>query len=210
MNSHKMLLVGLILACSGPAYAQRVETRESDLQTPDGTPEADGARPDLSRVGEGIIERTNAFRAEQGRGKVRSDPELSAAARYFADYMARTGRYSHTADGNQPSARAEKHGYDYCLVSENIAYQYKSAGFEAEQLAEAFTQGWVDSPGHRKNMLDPDVTDTARRRTVRGSFRGHRLQFPHRRLVALPHVLPVPLMEGRLPARLLDHAGLPE
>ena len=50
--------------------------------------------------------------------------------------------------------------YKYCLVSENIATQYSSAGFEGEALAKAFTQGWIDSPGHRRNMLEPSVVDT--------------------------------------------------
>ena len=64
------------------------------------------------------------------------------------------------ADGSRPADRAKKHGYDYCIVLENIAYHYSSAGFSAEELGNKATRGWKQSPGHRKNMLDPDVTDT--------------------------------------------------
>ena len=44
-------------------------------------------------------------------------------------------------------------------VLENIAYEYNSAGFTAEALAGDCVRGWENSPGHRKNMLDPDVQD---------------------------------------------------
>jgi hypothetical protein len=73
--------------------------------------------------------------------------------------MARTDEYSHTADGSRPAERAKKHGYYYCLVSENIANAFDSRGFTAEKLAGRFVTGWKESPGHRKNMLDPDVTE---------------------------------------------------
>src|SRR5262249_23915200 len=108
----------------------------------------------------GIIGRTNAFRKEQGREKVRRDAKLTRAAEYFAGYMARTDRYGHSADGQRPAARATKYGYAWCIVLENIAYEYNSRGFTTAELAEGFFEGWKNSPGHRRNMLDPDVTDT--------------------------------------------------
>ena len=51
-----------------------------------------------------MVERTNAFRLEQGLGAVKPDPALEASARDFAAYMARTDRYGHEADGATPSA----------------------------------------------------------------------------------------------------------
>src|SRR5687768_6404466 len=75
-----------------------------------------------------IVEGTNAFRKEQELEPASVNAELQAAAREFARYMARTGKYSHTADGRQPSERAAKQGYDYCIVSENIAYHFRSRG----------------------------------------------------------------------------------
>ena len=88
------------------------------------------------------------------------NPKLAETAQYFANYMARTDSYGHRADGNRPSERAETHGYEYCLVAENIAYQFSSAGFENEQLANRFFDGWRTSPPHRKNMLDANVRET--------------------------------------------------
>jgi hypothetical protein len=86
--------------------------------------------------------------------------KLTAAAKGFAEYMARTLRYGHTADGSKPADRAAKQGYEYCLIAEKIAYAYKSTAFTAEDLAKQFVEGWEKSPGHRKNMLDRDVTET--------------------------------------------------
>ena len=98
---------------------------------------------------------------EQGLGRLALEPALARAARGFADYMARTDHYGHTADGTQPADRASERGYDYCLVSENIAYQYSSEPLATAELARRYVEGWKDSPGHRKNMLEPAATDMA-------------------------------------------------
>jgi uncharacterized protein YkwD len=116
--------------------------------------------PGLAQVVEQIVGQTNDFRKHQGRGEVKENAKLAETARYFADFMAGTDKYGHTADGKEPSDRAKKYGYEYCLIAENIAYQYSSAGFSTNQLAKGFFEGWKKSPGHRKNMLDPDVTET--------------------------------------------------
>jgi hypothetical protein len=107
-----------------------------------------------------VIEQTNQFRRFEGARDTTRNQQLTEAARYFADYMARTDRYGHEADGTQPSQRAMAQGYAYCLVSENIAYQFSSAGFTTAELARRFVEGWKQSPGHRRNMLDPDATET--------------------------------------------------
>ena len=88
-------------------------------------------------------------------------PQLASTARYFADFMARTGKYGHSADGTEPAARARRVGYDYCIVAENIAQLYRSDGIATADLASRLVKGWQDSPEHRKNMLDPNVTETA-------------------------------------------------
>lgn len=117
-------------------------------------------RPDLEQSVALIVEQTNALRRSAGLAPVAPDAALTAAAREFADYMARHDRYGHSADGRVPAQRAQAQAYAFCTVAENIAYQYSSAGFDAEQLASGFVSGWAESPGHRRNMLDADVTDT--------------------------------------------------
>jgi uncharacterized protein YkwD len=116
-------------------------------------------RPDLAQAAKLVVEKTNEFRQKEGRPKVEINAKLAAAAQYFADFMARTGKYGHEADGKQPAERVKEHEYDYCLIAENIALQFRSGGFTTEGLADQLLQGWKDSPDHRKNMLDPDMTE---------------------------------------------------
>lgn len=149
----------VVVAC-GSAFGQMREERELDEPPMDQPAEAsEEARPDLSEVVQKIVDRTNEFRRENDLKAVAPNERLTKTAQYFADFMARTGKYGHTADGNTPSQRAEEHEYEYCMVSENIAYQFRSTGFAADELAERFVTGWKESPEHRENMLDPDVME---------------------------------------------------
>ena len=119
------------------------------------------ADPDLAQVERLIDRRTNEFRAQQGLARLEPDAALGRAAQGFADFMARTDRYGHSADGKQPSDRAHARGYDYCLVSENISYQFSTERFGTEDLARRYVEGWKESPGHRRNMLEPDAVHMA-------------------------------------------------
>lgn len=154
------LVVGALLPAG--ARAQTLDERESEsLAGPRRTGQADkNDGPDLSNVADLAIERTNRFRKEEGLQPVKKNDALTKAARYFAGYMARTDRYGHHADDKTPSERAENQGYDYCVVLENIAWQYSSTGFESEELARKLFQGWKESPEHRKNMLNSAATET--------------------------------------------------
>jgi hypothetical protein len=107
-----------------------------------------------------IVALVNRFRADQGLAAVKPEPRLAAAAELFAAYMARSGRYAHDADGRQPAQRAEAAGYDFCIVTENIAYFSSTEPSAAAALARQFVEGWERSPGHRRNMADSDVVDT--------------------------------------------------
>jgi len=115
--------------------------------------------PDLPQTEIAIVEMTNAFRKESRLGAVKPNAALTAAARAFADYLARTGKLAHEADGRRPEERAEAQGYRYCLMSENLAMNLDSRGFESRALAREAVEGWKKSPGHRANMLQPAVTE---------------------------------------------------
>lgn len=118
------------------------------------------ATADVDAAAKSIVERTNEFRKKEGLAPQKSNDQLAAAAKAFAKFMASTHKYGHEADGRTAAQRAEAHKYDYCLVLENIAMQFKSSGFQTEDLAQAFTQAWIDSPGHRVNMLNPHGVET--------------------------------------------------
>jgi uncharacterized protein YkwD len=114
---------------------------------------------DYADVARQIAEQANEFRRAQGRGKLATNKPLTAAAKEFATYMAREHRYGHTADDRTPAERAEAQDYDYCIVLENIAYQFSTRGFTPEVLSARNSKGWEESPEHRENLLDPDVTE---------------------------------------------------
>jgi len=126
-----------------------------------GALQAQVARPDLDAAERLVIERTNEFRAGQRLAPTKPEPKLAAAARDFAAYMARTDRYGHEADGTSPADRAQAHGYAFCALAENIAFLLNPAGTTTEALVSGVVEGWKQSPDHRRNMLQPEVVDTA-------------------------------------------------
>jgi uncharacterized protein YkwD len=85
--------------------------------------------------------------------------------------MAQNGFFSHTNPaGEDPTARAERHDYPtrkplgggaYQVgIAENIAKMptgnVVGVGYvapDAESVAQALVQSWMDSPGHRQNIL---------------------------------------------------------
>ena len=159
LNSLSFVLAFLVAASCGSGQVSENHTVEH-LEVSELGPFEPVRSPDLQQVEQQIVEQTNAFRKEEGREKVEVNPTLEETAAKFAQYMAKTDKYGHRADGRSPSQRASAQGYEFCMVSENIAYQFKTKGFKTENLAQGFVEGWKNSPGHRENMLEPDVTET--------------------------------------------------
>jgi hypothetical protein len=115
--------------------------------------------PDIAKTELAIIDLTNVFRAEQKLAPVKLNPALAAAARAYARFLADSTVFSHTADGRQPADRVKAAGYNYCRTAENLALNLDSRGFETKQLANDAVEGWKNSPGHRRNMMAPHVTE---------------------------------------------------
>ncbi|MFH9089609.1 CAP domain-containing protein [Streptomyces sp. NPDC017673] len=101
-------------------------------------------------VGE-VVARTNAERARTGLPPLAVDPLLTTAAQaHCADMVARDF-YAHTSPGGaQPWDRAAAAGSRRRLIGENIACGQRSP---AEVV-----DGWMDSPGHRANILKREFT----------------------------------------------------
>lgn len=93
-----------------------------------------------------VFDLVNDRRAENGCGALERDGRLDAAALLHAEDMAVNDYFSHTSqDGRSPTDRANAQGYDGG-VGENIAYGYPDA--------EAVMEGWMNSEGHRANILN--------------------------------------------------------
>ncbi|MFM9847767.1 MAG: CAP domain-containing protein [Hyphomicrobiaceae bacterium] len=115
--------------------------------------------PDLPQTEIAIVALTNAFRQENKLGAVTPNKELAAAAQWFAEYLARTDKFAHEADGREPQQRASAHGYKYCMVAENLARNLDSRGYTAQRLAAEVVEGWKNSPPHRQNLVETDATE---------------------------------------------------
>jgi len=118
------------------------------------------AEPDSLRVSRLVVAGANQARDEAGVASLVPDAKLVRAAQAFADYLAKHDKLDHDADGRTPMQRATAAGYTWCRVAENIAYEFKSRGFESEALAQALVRDWMESKGHRRNLLDARLKDT--------------------------------------------------
>lgn len=153
-------VLSALMLTSTTVYGQTVKEVQSESHDrPPGNLAAAKNTPDLARARNEIFSSTNQFRRQQGRQELQQNQKLAEAAQYFADYMAKTDKYGHTADGKEPWERVDKYGYAHCIVLENIAYEFNAEGFRTNDLAQGFMKGWEKSPPHRKNLLDPDVSD---------------------------------------------------
>src|SRR5436305_10324511 len=108
------LIVGLLFF-SRAAVAQHSREDDVDIIEVPAYRAADEKKPDLAAVAANIVAQTNAFREKENRTKVSENAKLAETAQAFAEYMAKSGRYGHTADGSNPADRASKKGYEYCV-----------------------------------------------------------------------------------------------
>lgn len=116
--------------------------------------EAQTARVSTSGFG-GLL---NQQRNSDGLRRLSESPRLAAAAEAHAQDMVRQNYFSHTgADGSSVGQRVRAEGYSWCWVAENIA-----AGDQTE--ASVFNS-WLNSPPHRRNMLNREAVQYGLGRT---------------------------------------------
>lgn len=123
---------------------------------PAATSAATPTRPSVYGATEArIFDLINAQRRQQGLRPLVFNPQLDRMAKIQAQNMARFQKMAHTIpDANLPTlgARAKYVGYSYGHISENVALGYPNA--------ETVVEGWMNSSGHRRNILDRDVVET--------------------------------------------------
>jgi uncharacterized protein YkwD len=99
-----------------------------------------------------IVELTNAQRRQAGLPELKFNPVLAAAAQKHSVDMALEDFFSHKSpNGSNASDRAQAEGYPSTFVGENIA-----AGRSNPEDA---VKGWMNSEGHRKNILNPNYKE---------------------------------------------------
>jgi uncharacterized protein YkwD len=98
------------------------------------------------------VDLVNAERQKAGLAPLVVEPHLSQAAQRYVELMASSGCFAHTC-GPLPELpqRVEAAGYTSWLrLGENIA--------GGQKTPEEVVAGWMGSPGHRENILNPDYT----------------------------------------------------
>ncbi|SHM70799.1 CAP domain-containing protein [Gracilibacillus kekensis] len=124
---------------------QESANQEQNNQTPSSGEES------LDQFRQKVIELTNEARSENGAQELNLDKRLADVAQTKSEDMAENNYFSHTSPTyGSPFDMLKQFGVDYTKASENIA-----AG---QQSPESVVQGWLNSEGHRKNLLDAEVT----------------------------------------------------
>lgn len=106
-----------------------------------------------SATEQAIVDAVNAVRRQNGLATLTIDPKLVSMAHIHANDMARLQSMEHDLPGAaQPSLldRAKFVGYNFSTLGENIAYNYQDAA--------SVMDGWMNSPGHRANILGASYT----------------------------------------------------
>jgi uncharacterized protein YkwD len=112
-------------------------------------PVAAGGAPAKNVSAENLaVKLTNAQRAQHGCSALRIDVHLRAAARGHSTDMRVRHYFEHNSpDGRTPWDRIKAAGYTQAgSEAENIAMGYATA--------QAVVTGWMNSPGHRANILN--------------------------------------------------------
>ncbi len=99
-----------------------------------------------------LLDLTNKARRDAGLKPLRSSYLLGKSAQKYAEDLATQNFFSHRGkDGSTLSSRVAATGYDFAAAGENIAAGQRSARIVFE--------GWMNSDGHRKNILAADYTE---------------------------------------------------
>jgi len=124
----------LIFAVALPLFAQRIPATHTDITR------------------DSVIAQMNRARHEAGLGPLHEDFRLDGAAEDRIKDMLDLGYWAHVSpDGRAPFVWLKPHGYNFSNAGENLA-----AGFET---AEVLMDSWMESPGHRDNILSPLYSD---------------------------------------------------
>lgn len=111
----------------------------------------------MSQVEQLIYQKVNAERAGAGVSGLAYNSTMEKYARIKSADMAERGYFEHEdPDGNLITVKMKNDGVSYKSWGENIAYI--GGMTDASALANQFMINWMNSPGHRANILSGDFT----------------------------------------------------
>lgn len=107
---------------------------------------------DLGRARAEILAAVNAERKKVGAPPLKPNARLDQAAQRHAQDMLARHYFAHESpEGKTVRERAREAGYDWRAIGENIA--------EGQLSVAEVMDTWMHSPGHRRNILDPNYRD---------------------------------------------------
>ena len=105
-----------------------------------------------SSIEEAVIAQMNRERAANGLQLLRVNLQLALAAEDRIHDLFARHYFNHVSpDGMQPFVWAQRRGYDYSVIGENLATGYPTAS--------SVVDGWMHSPAHRANILGRDFDE---------------------------------------------------
>lgn len=105
----------------------------------------------ISQVAQKVIDLTNAERRKNGLPDLKGDSSLSNVAQKKSEDMQQKHYFSHTSPTyGSPFDMMRDFGITYKTAGENIA--------QGQQTAEQVVQAWMNSEGHRANILNRNFT----------------------------------------------------
>jgi uncharacterized protein YkwD len=107
---------------------------------------------DLDQARAEVLARVNEARKKAGLAPLRSNSRLDLAAQRHAEDMLARGYFAHEdREGETVRERARAAGYDWRNIGENLA--------ENQFSVDEVMSSWLRSPGHRRNILNPDFRE---------------------------------------------------
>jgi uncharacterized protein YkwD len=101
---------------------------------------------------ENVLRIMNEYRAQEALPPLDLEKRLAQAAGDRMQHMEDEGYWSHTSpEGMSPFTWVKVRAYPFSKVGENLA-----TGFET---ARVLVDSWMESPGHRANIMSPDFED---------------------------------------------------
>ncbi|MBD2426071.1 CAP domain-containing protein [Phormidium sp. FACHB-1136] len=103
-------------------------------------------------IPDSLLTLVNAERQRAGVAPLRLNDKLATAAQRHAEDMAATRNLSHQgSDGSTMRSRIDATGYGWMAIGENVAMGQTSP--------EAVMRSWMNSAGHRRNILNPNFQE---------------------------------------------------
>ncbi len=100
---------------------------------------------------ENVINNINSIRKQNSLSELNVNPALQLAAYEKSVDMIVRNYFDHYAFGLTPWMFIKNKGYDYSIAGENLAMGFSTS--------EGVVNAWMNSPGHRANILNPEYED---------------------------------------------------